>query len=97
MTLNLDKHGAAMQAAWKAVMNPDDPTEWALFGYDGSTFDLKLVSKGEDGINEMKEDLNANKIMYAFIKVADPKTRVPRFVLLNWQGESCHGTRDKIQ
>lgn len=45
MTLNLNKHGAAMQAAWKAVLNTDDPTDWALFGYEGNTFDLKLVSK----------------------------------------------------
>ena len=34
----------------------------------GNTFDLKLVSTGEDGIEEMIEDLNANKILYAFIK-----------------------------
>ena len=34
----------------------------------GNTFDLKLVSSGEDGIEEMIEDLNANKILYAFIK-----------------------------
>ena len=121
MTLNLNKHGAAMQAAWKAVLNPDDPTDWALFGYDGNTFDLKLVSKvrsidvvtltplsktkpiidfimkGEDGVDEMKEDLNANKIMYAFIRVEDPKTSLPKFVLLNWQGESAPGTRDNFQ
>jgi len=93
MTLNLNKHGAAMQAAWKAVLNTDDPTDWALFGYEGNTFDLKLVSKGEDGVDEMKEDLNANKIMYAFIRVQDPKTSLPKFVLLNWQGESAPGTR----
>ena len=53
--------------------------------------------KGEDGVDEMKEDLNANKIMYAFIKVEDPKTSLPKFVLLNWQGESAPGTRDTIQ
>ena len=34
----------------------------------GNTFDLKLISTGEDGIEEMIEDLNANKILYAFIK-----------------------------
>ena len=53
--------------------------------------------KGEDGVDEMKEDLNANKIMYAFIKVEDPKTSLAKFVLLNWQGESAPGTRDTIQ
>ena len=52
--------------------------------------------KGEDGVDEMKEDLNANKIMYAFIRVEDPKTSLPKFVLLNWQGESAPGTRDTI-
>ena len=35
MSLNLSKHGAAMQTAWKAVCNPSDPTEWALYGYEG--------------------------------------------------------------
>ena len=75
MTLNLNKHGSAMQAAWRAVLDPSDPTDWALFGYEGSGFDLRLVGSGSDGIEEMMEDLNANKIMYGFIKVDDPKTR----------------------
>ena len=102
MTLNLSKHGAEMQAAWKKVCDAKDPTDWALYGYEGkslnydkifsygetmiieenwcsqyfsifsipigNTFDLKLISTGEDGIEEMIEDLNANKILYAFIK-----------------------------
>ena len=99
MTLNLSKHGAEMQAAWKKVCDGKDPTDWALYGYEGkfysqqniilityfvkktslytsltyfislgNTFDLKLISTGEDGIEEMIEDLNANKILYAFIK-----------------------------
>jgi hypothetical protein len=94
--LNLNKHGAAMQAAWKAVLDSNDPTDWALFGYEGNTFDLKLVGKGEDGVDEMKDDLNANKIMYAFIRVLDPKTGLSKFVLLHWQGESAPGTRKGI-
>ena len=94
-----------MQAAWKKVCDAKDPTDWALYGYEGkslnpykifnyrgtikilaleenwssqyfslllmpigNTFDLKLISTGEDGIEEMIEDLNANKILYAFIK-----------------------------
>ena len=93
MSLNLNKHGQAMQKAWKAVLDPNDDTNWALFGYEGNTFDLKLVGSGEDGIEELAEDLNANKIMYAFLQVDDPKTSLPKYVLLNWQGESAPGTR----
>ena len=35
MSLNLNKYGAEMQKAWKAVCNPNDPTDWALYGYEG--------------------------------------------------------------
>lgn len=93
MTLNLNKHGAVMQAAWKRVMDAHSNTNWALFGYEGTSFDLKLVGEGEDGIEEMKEDLSASRIMYAFLKVEDPKTSLPKFVFLHWQGESVPGTR----
>lgn len=55
---------------------------------------LKIVAfSGEDGIDELKEDLNASKIMYAFICVEDAKTSLPKYVLLHWQGESVPGTR----
>ena len=35
MTLNLSKHGAEMQTAWKKVCDAKDPTDWALYGYEG--------------------------------------------------------------
>ena len=82
-----------MQAAWKAVLDPEDATDWALFGYDGASFDLKLVAQGEDGLVEMMDDLNATRVMYAFVRVTDPKTALDKFVLINWQGEACPATR----
>lgn len=85
-----------MQAAWKAVLDPDNPVDWALFGYEGTTFDLKLIGQGEDGVEEMVDDLNANKIMYAFCRVQDTKTSLDKFVIINWQGESVPGTRKGI-
>lgn len=68
----------------------------ALFGYEGQTNDLKLVSKGPGGIEEMIEDLNSGKIMYAFVKVNDPKTSLPKCVLINWQGEGANTVRKGI-
>ena len=82
-----------MQEAWKEVRNDKSPTNWALFGYEGKSFDLKLVGKGEDGVDELKEDLNSSKIMYAFLRVEDPKTSLPKYVFLHWQGETVPGTR----
>ena len=31
--------------------------------------------------------------MYGFIQVEDPKTSLPKYVFLHWQGESVPGTR----
>ena len=87
--INLQKHGAGMQNALKSVRDPKDSTDWALFGYDGKSFDLKVVSTGEDGIEELVEDLNPSKIMYGFIQVKDPKSTLPKYVFLHWQGEGC--------
>jgi hypothetical protein len=41
-----------------------------------------LIAEG--GIEEMKEDLNSSKIMYAFCRVLDPKTSLYKCVLINW-------------
>lgn len=38
----------------------------------------------DGGIEEMREELNSGKIMYAFCKVLDPKTSLYKFVLVNW-------------
>ena len=46
MTLNLDKHGSTLLEVWKEIQNPNSDIDWALFGYEGNTFVLKLISKG---------------------------------------------------
>ena len=93
MTLNLNKYGADMQAAWKRVCDINSDINWALYGYEGNSFTLKLLATGSDGLDELKDELNANKIMYAFVRVIDPKTSLPKFVFLHWQGESAAGTQ----
>nr|CAH0105272.1 unnamed protein product [Daphnia galeata] len=93
MTLNLVKYQDEMLKAWKEVVDDKNPTDWALFTYDGQSYDLKLAGKGDGGITELAEDLNSCKIMYAFCRVKDPKTSLPKYVLINWQGESAPGIR----
>ncbi|XP_046384415.1 drebrin-like protein B [Ischnura elegans] len=89
MAINLSKNRDTLLSAWKEVVDDKCATNWALFGYEGQTNDLKVVSKGDGGIGEMIDDLNSGKIMYAFCKVIDPKTSLPKCVLINWQGEGA--------
>lgn len=44
MTVNLSKNKAQILDAWKKVTENEDGYDWALFGYEGKSFDLKVVS-----------------------------------------------------
>ncbi|KAF7273528.1 actin binding protein 1 [Rhynchophorus ferrugineus] len=96
MSVDLSKNNASLKEAWRDILNDKSDTNWALFGYEGQTNTLRLVSKGDGGINELKEDLNSGKIMYAFIKLNDPKTSLDKCVLINWQGEGANTVKKGI-
>lgn len=93
MAINLEKYKSELQEAYKDVLNEKTDTDWALFGYDKQSNDLKVVSTGSGGLEELVDDFNSGKIMYAFAKVNDPKTSLPKCVLINWQGEGANTVR----
>ncbi|CAD7080559.1 unnamed protein product [Hermetia illucens] len=89
MSVNLNKNRDKIIAAWKEVIDDKTATDWALFGYEGQTNDLKLVSTGDGGLEELCDELNSGKIMYAFARIEDPTTSLTKFLLINWQGEGA--------
>ncbi|XP_030570933.1 drebrin-like protein [Drosophila novamexicana] len=89
MAISFEKHRAQIVGAWKDVLDDKSSTNWALFGYEGQTNELKLVGKGDGGVDELSEDLNSGKIMYAFLQIEDPKTGLNKYLLVNWQGEGA--------
>jgi len=93
MAVDLKTFEKEMKDGYKEVTSEKVPTDWALFGYDGQSNTLKLTGTGEDGITELVEDFNPSKVQYAFLRVEDPKTSLPKFVLINWQGETAPGSR----
>lgn len=38
----------------------------------------------EGGLEELVEELNSGKVMYAFCRVEDPNSGLPKYVLINW-------------
>ncbi|XP_060064532.1 drebrin-like protein B isoform X2 [Ylistrum balloti] len=89
MALDMRKNQDALIKAYRAVVDDKSETDWLIFGYEGQSSTLKLVAKGDGGIEEMADDLNGSKIMYAYCKVMDPNTNLPKYVLINWQGEAA--------
>ncbi|OWR43623.1 Drebrin protein [Danaus plexippus plexippus] len=88
MAINLEKHKQALVDAWKDVLDEKTDTNWALFGYDGLTNDLKHISSGDGGLTELIDEFNSGKIQYAFLKVDLPNGSISKYVLINWQAST---------
>ncbi|KAJ8400965.1 hypothetical protein AAFF_G00389220 [Aldrovandia affinis] len=65
----------------------------ALFTYEGNSNDVRLAEKGDGGLEEMVEELNSGKVMYAFCRVLDPNSGLSKYVLINWTGEGVKDSR----
>uniref|UniRef100_A0A671SEZ4 Drebrin-like protein B n=1 Tax=Sinocyclocheilus anshuiensis TaxID=1608454 RepID=A0A671SEZ4_9TELE len=96
MAVNLSKNGPALTDAYNEVVNGRTGTNWVLFTYEGNSNDIRFAGKGDGGLEEMVEELNSGKIMYAFCKVLDPSSGVPKFVLINWTGEGVKDIRKGV-
>ncbi|XP_004839993.1 drebrin-like protein isoform X2 [Heterocephalus glaber] len=93
MAANLSRNGPALQEAYGRVVDEKSPTDWALFTYEGNSNDIRVASTGEGGLEELVEELNSGKVMYAFCRVKDPNSGLPKFVLINWTGEGVNDVR----
>ncbi|XP_068422518.1 drebrin-like b isoform X4 [Clinocottus analis] len=96
MAVNLSKNGSALTSAFKEVVDEKSNTNWALFTYEGNSNDIRLAEKGDGGLEEMVEELNSGKVMYAFCRVQDPNSGLPKYVLINWTGEGVKDARKGI-
>ncbi|KAK7109940.1 drebrin-like protein B isoform X2 [Littorina saxatilis] len=95
MAIDLKKNKDSLQKAYNEIVSDTCKTDWVVFGYEGPTTSfLKVVESGDGGIEEMNEELNSGKIQYAYCRVTDPNTGLPKYVLINWQGE---GAQDSIK
>ncbi|MEE6507468.1 hypothetical protein FKM82_024139 [Ascaphus truei] len=96
MSVNLSKNGAALQAAYDDVVNGKTKTDWALYTYEGNSNDIRLAGIGEGGLEELVEELSSGKLMYAFCRVQDPNSGLPKYVLINWTGEGVKDARKGV-
>jgi hypothetical protein len=46
MDVNLVKHKDELLQAWQEVVDDKNPTNWALFTYEGQSYELKVAGKG---------------------------------------------------
>ncbi|KAF9576434.1 hypothetical protein EC968_008729 [Mortierella alpina] len=90
LQVNFTTHGHDLRAAYESILRPSDPksgNNWALFGYDKGTNDLKVLGQGKGGLEELQEEFMDGKVQYAFARVLDPNSKLNKFVLVAWCGD----------
>lgn len=92
MSIDLKTNKQQLLDAWKGVCDNDNDINWALFGYEGKSHVLKVVETSDGDLEDLVEELNGSKVMYAFCRVIDPNTKLPKFVLINWSGDGVPTT-----
>ncbi|KAL8712422.1 MAG: hypothetical protein Q9220_003270 [cf. Caloplaca sp. 1 TL-2023] len=73
--------------------------QWAIFSVSapltnafqpdagGKESVLKVESTGDGDLSELIEEFSDGRIQFAFVRVQDPNTTLPKFVLVAWCGE----------
>ncbi|KFH65254.1 hypothetical protein MVEG_08735 [Podila verticillata NRRL 6337] len=90
LQVNFTTHGRELKAAYDAILRPADPKSgdnWAIFGYDKGSNDLKVLGQGAGGLEELEDEFVDGKIQYAFVRIIDPNSQLNKFILIAWCGD----------
>ncbi|KAF9127087.1 hypothetical protein BG015_004600, partial [Linnemannia schmuckeri] len=90
LQVNFTTHGHDLKATYESILRPTDPktsNNWAMFGYDKGTNDLKVLGQGDGGLEELEDEFMDGKIQYAFARIIDPNTELNKFILIAWCGD----------
>uniref|UniRef100_A0A7I4YEB7 Drebrin-like protein n=1 Tax=Haemonchus contortus TaxID=6289 RepID=A0A7I4YEB7_HAECO len=93
MTLNFQKHAAAIQSAYDRVVSSESNEEWVIFDYDGISNVLKVGDEGDYGIEEFATSFNSGRLQYGVIGVRPERNALTKIVLVHWQGEGVPSAR----
>ncbi|KHJ85095.1 Cofilin/tropomyosin-type actin-binding protein, partial [Oesophagostomum dentatum] len=93
MTLNFQKHGAAIQAAYDRVAESKTNDEWFILDYEGNSNVIKIGEEGDYGLDEFCTSFNSGRLQYGVIGVRLAKTALTKIVLVHWQGEGVPSSR----
>ncbi len=79
-----------LQEAIGEVRANNSPVTWVLAGYEEGNLKkpLTLIEKGEGDINELKEHLQNDQVMYVLYRTSDviDEIKTVKFVYIYWYG-----------
>lgn len=89
MAVNFSKNQKEIIDAWRQVVDAKNEQNWALYGYEGTTNNIRVVTTGNSGLRGLVQELNCSLIQYAYCRVIDTTNDINKLILINWQGDSA--------
>ncbi|TPX31265.1 hypothetical protein SmJEL517_g05379 [Synchytrium microbalum] len=90
--VGLSTYSKEILESFNAVKDPNTDTNWVLYSYDKDN-QLKPFGSGDGGLEELTDEFNSSKIQYAFTRVVEPISGLPKIVMINWCGEGVPVSR----
>ncbi|KAI8885354.1 hypothetical protein K501DRAFT_331963 [Backusella circina FSU 941] len=84
--VDFNTHGQELKQAYDAVISEKDDTNWLIYAYDKGTYDLRVQDTGDGGLEELNDEFSDGKVQFAYARVIDPNTELPKFVFIGWCG-----------
>jgi drebrin-like protein len=92
MSLQVNLSAPDIRQAYESVLNGS--SDYLILTYEkGLSNDLRVQAKGSGDLDDVAEEFSDGRIQYAFVRVKDPNTQLPKFVIINWCGEGVPENR----
>ncbi|KAJ2843899.1 actin binding protein, partial [Coemansia erecta] len=85
--LDLSAHAGEIASTHQRILSNDSSIAWAVYGFDRGGISLNVQSEGSGALEELAEEFDDGKVQFAFVRVQDPNTQLPKFVFISWCGQ----------
>jgi hypothetical protein len=91
MSLQVNLSSPDIRSAYDQVLS--GAADYLILTYEKASNDLKVQTVEQGSLDDALFDFSSGRIQYGFIRVVDPNSKLPKFVLINWCGEGVPESR----
>ncbi|CEH13588.1 Drebrins and related actin binding proteins [Ceraceosorus bombacis] len=85
MSLGVNLSAPGIKSAYDAVLSGSK--DYLILSYERGSNDIKVDTLASGSLDDALFDFSDGSIMYGLIRVVDPNSNLPKYVLINWCGE----------
>lgn len=91
MSLSVNLSSPDIRSAYDQVLRGS--ADYFILTYEKGSNDLKVQTVDQGSLDDALFDFSSGRMQYGFIRVVDPNSQLPKFVLINWCGEGVPESR----